>query len=78
MRAGGGDADKKWNIPIIGYLKGVGRMATHVQNTPMNEIRKVFGEGNKIESYDSRNDAELKSGWVVFIEFAKPEETCHS
>lgn len=45
---GGGGADKKWNISIIGYLKGVGIMATHVKNTLMNEIRKVFGEGNKI------------------------------
>lgn len=53
-------------------------MATHVKNTLMNEIRKVFGERKQNKSYDSRNDAELKSGWVVFIEFAKPEETCQS
>ena len=35
-------AGKKWNILIIGYLKGVGRMATHVRKYTHERNKKGF------------------------------------
>lgn len=61
---------------IIDHLKGVVRKTTHVKDILVNENKKGFRV--KGEAYDRWYDAELKSGRVVFIEFAKPIETCHS